>query len=94
MEYYFGDVNYPKDDYIHKIKDKDNYLNISEVLKWNYMKKIWKATFEDVIEASKYSSVFEISEDQKKIRKSAMIINNEFKILGLDKDSIRELTDK
>lgn len=42
------------------------------------------ATYDEVKEAANKSTVFEISEDNKKLRKRKRILNQKYQLLGLD----------
>jgi hypothetical protein len=37
LEYYFGDVNYERDEYLHGKLDSEGYIEIEELLKWYRM---------------------------------------------------------
>jgi hypothetical protein len=40
LEWYFGDANYDKDEYLHEILDVDGYVDISTILDFNIMKNM------------------------------------------------------
>lgn len=71
--------------------ENDNgYLSVHDILLFPRMKQL-KATKEDIISVRNYAKNFELSADNKKIRKM-LVISEEIKLLGLNQGGIRELT--
>ena len=83
MEYYFGDENYPKDDYMHKIQDANGYIYINDILNFSRM-KYFNATEVDIIEISAYTDSFELDPLKIKMRRKERSLNLDLKILGFD----------
>lgn len=76
LEYYFGDYNYPHDTYLqYEAADEEGFVFIDLILGFYKMKYEWRATYEDVLEAEKYSNVFEINPSGTKLRKKKQILN-------------------
>ena len=74
MDFYFGDCNYPNDSHLHRILNEEGYAPIESILTWNRMRH-WRATHDDVLEAARYSNIFEISPNQMGARKKAQDMN-------------------
>jgi len=70
IEYYFNDVNFPKDKYLQKKcgENPERYIHLKDVMSFNKMKKLTKSP-EQVVAALEGSSIVEFSEDGKFIRK-------------------------
>ncbi len=78
MEYYFSDVNYPKDKYLQNkaSKNPERYIALKEVMAFNKMKQLTSST-EAVIKALEGSTQIEFSEDGKQIRKKGILASKE-----------------
>ncbi len=76
LEFYFGDFNYCNmDDHMKECLDSNGYMFISEILKWRRMVH-HKAEYHDVINASNFTQVFELSPDKQKIRRKEKLVNS------------------
>jgi hypothetical protein len=73
MEYYLGDLNLAKDDFFREkiLEDKaDGFVSLEVFQKCNNIKKM-SLSIEDIANACADSKLVEISEDKKKIRRTA-----------------------
>jgi hypothetical protein len=68
IEYYFGDKNYPRDQFMHDNADSDGYISLDLMLTFNRIKALTKET-QKLIEAVANSKVAELSECKTKIRR-------------------------
>lgn len=70
VEYYFSDINYPKDKYLQNkaSKNSEGFISLKEIMGFNKLKQLTKST-EAVIKALEGSTQVEFSEDGKLIRK-------------------------
>jgi hypothetical protein len=75
LEWYFGDYNYPTDTFLHSLELNEHYVLIDDILKFPKMRKDWHATREDVLESSKFTTVYEVDQEGLKIRKKEKSIN-------------------
>ena len=73
IEFYFGDLNYPKDKYLQKKcgEHPEGYMTLRDVMSFNKMRKLTKSP-EQVIKAIAGCPLVEISADKKMIRKAGV----------------------
>ncbi|KAM3172836.1 hypothetical protein ACTXT7_013724 [Hymenolepis weldensis] len=71
VDYYFGDDNYFRDNYLHKHLDKDRYISVDVLLQFPRMKTL-KATHDDVLHACAGSITVEFNNSGSKIRRIEM----------------------
>ena len=66
VEYYFSDINYPKDKYLQNkaSKNPEGFISLKEIMGFNKLKQLTKST-EAVIKALEGSTQVEFSEDGK-----------------------------
>jgi hypothetical protein len=84
-------VNYPKDFYLRGLEKDDHWIYLDEILKFPMMKK-HRISSDMVKNISNYSNVFELDPLKFKIRRKEQTINQDIKLLGLDKEGIRNLS--
>lgn len=70
VEYYFGDINLPRDKFLQEEMKKDNgWIPLSTMLKFNRLATI-TTNLDSITKALQNSSLVDISEDNQKIRRS------------------------
>lgn len=68
LEFYFGDKNYPKDQFMHDNADSDGFLSCELLTTFNRIKALTKEK-EKLVEAIQNSKIVEVSECQQKMRR-------------------------
>jgi hypothetical protein len=68
VEYYFGDFNYEKDNYIKSIEDKNGFIDINKIINFNKIKNLVKNK-DEFINCLKNSQIVEFNSDYTKIKK-------------------------
>lgn len=70
VEYYFGDINLPRDKFLQEeMKKEDGWIDLSTMLKFNRLSKL-SQDIEAIANALAESSLIEVSEDKHKIRRN------------------------
>ena len=64
VEYYFGQSNYHKDDYLRAMEDSDGWILISDICQFPKMKK-FNLTKEEVYTIMKLSTVVDVIEEDR-----------------------------
>uniref|UniRef100_A0A914E6J5 Uncharacterized protein n=1 Tax=Acrobeloides nanus TaxID=290746 RepID=A0A914E6J5_9BILA len=74
VEYYFGDINLPRDKFLQdEIKKGDGWVALETMLKFNRLKQLTKDTYQ-ISNALQDSLLIQVSGDMKKIRRSPEIL--------------------
>lgn len=76
VEYYFSDVNLPKDKFLKgKIaEDKDGFVDLSILITFNRMSQL-KVTVEDTAKAIESSDFLELNEERTKVRRTTPLVD-------------------
>ena len=100
MEFYFGNSNYKKDEYLKSFEGHDKWINLRFINKFRKMKKFCLRK-KDVYDMMKLSTVVEVDEkdpfkDGKKIyyiRKRAQEMNEDVaEIFGFNIETVKKLS--
>ena len=69
VEYYFGDINLPRDKFLLECqKSDDGWISLETMLKFNRLAQI-TTNIDEIAKALRDSSLMEVAEDNKKIRR-------------------------
>lgn len=72
MEFYFSDANLNKDRYLCKLIEQDPFVDLDIFLKFNKIRNLTQETCR-IAKALKNSTILELSEDEKKVRRTTPI---------------------
>ncbi|KAJ8907565.1 hypothetical protein NDN08_007676 [Rhodosorus marinus] len=75
VEYYFSDVNLPKDKFLKgKVSDDPNgYVDLSIIISFNRMDQL-KVSVEDTAKALESSEILQLSEDRQRVKRSTPLV--------------------
>lgn len=91
IEYYFGDINLPKDKFLQeKIKEDDGWVTLETLLTFNRLATLSKdpEVIANAVEKSE-NNIVEVSEDKKKVRR-----HPENPVPELDDERRKQLMDR
>ncbi|GAB0087100.1 la-related protein 7 [Sergentomyia squamirostris] len=72
MEFYFSDANITKDRFLGQLVMEDPFVPLEVFLSFNRMKQLTDST-KDIVKSLSKSSLLELSEDEKKVRRKSKI---------------------
>lgn len=75
VEYYFSDVNLPKDKFLKKkvSDDPNGYVDLSIIISFNRMDQL-KVSVEDTAKALESSEILQLSEDRQRVKRSTPLV--------------------
>ncbi|KAK9878744.1 hypothetical protein WA026_023675 [Henosepilachna vigintioctopunctata] len=76
LEFYFSDSNLTKDRFLSQLIREDPYVELSQFLKFNKLRKLTES-IDDLRKVIKKSDILELSEDNEKVRRKTPMIAKE-----------------